>query len=88
MFVKFENQYNLTEDQVSIPFLVKETPIGVITKVTPLEVTINVFDKFIGFEISSTENPKLDAIYLSDKEQRSYKEVMNDIKNVKKHKFE
>lgn len=86
MVVIFENVYNLTEDQIDIPFLIKEVPIGVVEKVTSSEITVNIFDKFIGFEIVSIDNPQVTAIYLSDKEQKSYKDVMNDIKNVKNRK--
>lgn len=80
MLVKFDNKYNLTENQVGIPFMIKESPIGVISKVTSSDITVNVFDKFIGFEIESVNNPQVIAIYLSDKEQNSYEETMMNIK--------
>ena len=79
MIVKFENKYNMTEDQINIPFLIEENPIGMITDVTESEITVNIFDKFIGFEVKNKANSQIVAMYLSSKEQRSYWEVMADI---------
>jgi hypothetical protein len=80
VIVKFENKYNMTKEQINIPFLIEENPIGMITNVTKSEITVNIFDKFIGFEVKNKMNSQIIAMYLSNKEQRSYQEVMDDIK--------
>lgn len=77
MKVIFENKYNFTEAQINIPFIVGETPIGVVYEVDKDTFTVNIFDRFIGLEIRDIN---IDAIYLSDKEQISYEEF------IKKHK--
>jgi hypothetical protein len=80
VIVKFENKYNITEDQINIPFLIEENPIGVITNVTESEITVNIFDRYVGFELNNKVNPQIVTMYLSSKKQRSYQEVMDDIK--------
>jgi hypothetical protein len=67
----FENKYNFTEAQINIPFIVGNTPIGVVCEVDKDIFTIQIFDKFIGLEIL---NNNIDAIYLSEKEQISIEE--------------
>jgi hypothetical protein len=81
MVAKFENKYNMTKDQINIPFLIEEKPIGMITNVTESEITVYIFDRNIGFEVENKTNPKIVSMYLSRKEQRSYQEVMTDINN-------
>lgn len=74
----FENNYNFTEAQVNIPFIIGKTPIGVVYEVNKDTFTVQIFDKFIGLEVC---NNIIDTIYLSEKEQMSYDEFKN--KNMK-----
>lgn len=71
MKVIFENKYEFTEAQVNIPFMLENTPIGIVYDVTKDIFTIQIFDKYIGLEI---RNNNADAIYLSTKEQISYED--------------
>jgi hypothetical protein len=71
MKVVFENKYEFTEAQVNIPFMLDNTPIGIVYEVTEDIFTVQIFDKYIGLEI---RNNNADAIYLSTKEQMSYKD--------------
>lgn len=71
MKVIFENKYEFTEAQINIPFIVGNTPIGVVYEVTKDTFTVQIFDKHIGLEI---RNNNVDAIYLSTREQMSYED--------------
>jgi len=71
MKVIFENKYEFTEAQVNIPFMLENTPIGIVYEVTKDTFTVQIFDKYIGLEI---RNNNADVIYLSTKEQISYEE--------------
>lgn len=74
MKVVFENKFEFTEAQINIPFIVGQTPIGIVYEVNKDTFTVQIFDKFIGLEIRDNN---IDAIYLSEKEQISYKEFKN-----------
>jgi len=71
MKVIFENKYEFTESQINIPFIIGNTPIGIVCDVCKDTFTVQVWDKFIGLELI---NNNINAIYLSEREQISFKE--------------
>lgn len=81
MIAIFENKYNLDETQINMPFIIGSTPIGVIFEVNEQSFKVNIFDRYVGFELDGLNNPNIVAMYLSEKEQRSYDEVMEDTNN-------
>jgi len=70
----FENKYEFTEAQINIPFIIGNTPIGIVYEVTKDTFTIQIFDRFVGLEIKDNI---VDAIYLSEKEQISFDDYKN-----------
>lgn len=71
MKVIFENKFEFTEAQINIPFIIGNTPIGIVYEVNKDTFAVQIFDRFIGLEI---RNNNVDALYLSEKEQILYEE--------------
>jgi len=76
----FENRHHLTEESLNMPFMIEESPVGIITEVNEETFTVHIFDRNIGVEVL---DDKICAVYLSQKEQIT-SEKFNCLRNKSK----
>ncbi len=81
MKVIFENKLYLTEKQIDCPFMIEETPIGIITEVNANNFTVEVWDRFIGIEFigNSFDGKEINAVYLSKTKQNSFEWIKDEL---------
>ena len=73
MKAEFENTLELNKSAIGIPFIVEETPIGVVLDVNEKTFICEIFDKYCGYEFFKLGEPI--GLYLSGKEQMSLEEI-------------
>ena len=69
----FNNTLHLNKTAVNVPFMIEQTPIGIVTEVNEETYTVEIWDKFVGCELM---NGNVSAVYFSDKEQYTYDEFI------------
>lgn len=72
MKAEFENTLNFDKSAIGIPFMIQETPIGVIIEVNEKTFICEIWDRYCGYEFFNFGKPI--SFYLSDKEQMSNEE--------------
>lgn len=62
MKIKLENIFGITKEQINIPLIIEEIPMGVVTDVTNEEVTVLLWDRFITMDSDINFNNKEEKI--------------------------
>jgi hypothetical protein len=50
MTIKIKNEYAMTNDDINQPFMLNDNVVGVVTNVTPDDVTVFIFENFLRLE--------------------------------------
>ena len=79
MKVIFNNTLKLNKTAINVPFKIEQTPIGVILDVNEDCFTVEIWDKYCGYEFYKQPNI-IDGVYLSSKEQYTRNELDEIIK--------
>lgn len=76
MIITVENKFGITNEQINIPFMVNNVPIGIVTNATDGEITVLIWDRFVGIEkeyetskniLDTNTKSKITAICVGDK---------------------
>lgn len=71
MKIELENIFGINEDQINIPFIVEDVPVGVVTDVTDKMITVLLWDRFVTVDKSisfdSPSDNKVVAIHIKHK---------------------
>lgn len=79
MKVVFNNTLKLNKTAINAPFKIEQTPIGVILDVNEDCFTVEIWDKYCGYEFCKQPNI-INNVYLSSKEQYTQNELDEIIK--------
>jgi hypothetical protein len=72
---QFNNTLKLNKTAINAPFMIEQTPIGVVLDVTEETFTVEIWDKYCSYEFNKKPY-HIHGVYLSTKEQNTYDELM------------
>jgi hypothetical protein len=76
----FKNTLHVPVGTKNIPFMIEQTPIGIVTDTTDEDIFVEIWDKYVGWEMQDNNTV---GLYLSEKEQYTYDEFMKLMSNKK-----
>lgn len=69
MKARFNNTLKLDKSAINVPFMIEQTPIGVVLDVNDDFFTVEIFDRYCGYEFLK-QPQHISSVYLSTNEQR------------------